>query len=77
MPTYSSDFRILVNNSGDYTLSKIMGDRKLFSKLSDFYQSYLLVQSGFINPKDREYYTDKFPVEFMKYKEQYSDNPFV
>lgn len=77
MPAYSSDFRILVNNSGDYTLSKIMGDRKLFSKLSDFYQSYLLVQSGFINPKDREYYTDKFPVEFMKYKEQYSDNPFV
>lgn len=77
MPAYSSDFRILVNNSGDYTLSKIMGDRKLFSKLSDFYQSYLLVQSGFINPKDREYYTDKFPIEFMKYKEQYSDNPFV
>jgi hypothetical protein len=43
MPAYSPDFRILVNNSGDYTLSKIMGDRKLFSKLSDFYQSYLLV----------------------------------
>lgn len=77
MPAYSSDFRILVNNSGDYTLSKIMGDRKLFSKLSDFYQSYLLVQAGFINPKEREYYIDKFPIEFMKAKENYSDNPFV
>lgn len=78
MPANSPGFRQLLNII-DGNLAVIKKDRKLMSKLSDFYQSYLLVQNGIINPKDLEYYITKFPINFFEsnYKEKYPNNPFI
>ena len=58
---------------------KIMRDRQLLSKLSDFYQSYLLIQNGVIDPKELKYYITEFPEEFQTkdYKSKYKDNKLI
>lgn len=58
---------------------KIMRDRKLLSNLSDFYQSYMLVQSGVIDANELQYYITEFPNEFLKkdYKNKYKDNLLI
>lgn len=78
MPANSPGFRQLLDIV-EGNLSVIKKDRKLMSKLSDFYQSYLLVQNGIINPESLEYYITKFPTNFFEsnYKEKYPNNPFI
>lgn len=63
---------------------RIFKDRKLLSKLADFYQSYLLVASGVADPSRAEdvnslsYYIDKYPAEFMdKVKKRYPNNKLI
>lgn len=82
MPLLSQDFQALLNSLPEGIESKIYGDRKLLSKLADFYLSYLLINSGCIDTttsKGLDYYINKFPKEFFetKIKEKYPDNPFI
>ena len=79
MPTGSTGFRKLLANLPVDISDKMYNDKKLLDQFSNFYQSYLLVQSGLINPKHLERYATKFPKWFMeqKFKEKYSDNALI
>lgn len=79
MPTGSTGFRKLLANLPVDIADKMYNDKKLLDQFSNFYQSYLLVQSGLINPKHLESYATKFPKWFMeqKFKEKYSDNTLI
>lgn len=79
MPTGSTGFRKLLANLPVDISNKMYNDKKLLDQFSNFYQSYLLVQSGLINPKHLESYATKFPKWFMeqKFKEKYSDNALI
>ena len=79
MPTGSTGFRKLLANLPTDIADKMYNDKKLLDQFSNFYQSYLLVQSGLINPKHLESYATKFPKWFMeqKFKEKYSDNALI
>lgn len=79
MPTGSTGFRKLLANLPTDIADKMYNDKKLLNQFSNFYQSYLLVQSGLINPKHLESYATKFPKWFMeqKFKEKYSDNALI
>ena len=79
MPTGSTGFRNLLAKLPDDIKEKIYNDKKLFSSLSDFYQSYLAIASGLINPANLKNYIDGFPKWFMKqdFKEKYPDNALI
>ena len=79
MPTGSTGFRKLLANLPADISDKMYNDKKLLDQFSNFHQSYLLVQSGLINPKHLESYATKFPKWFMeqKFKEKYSDNALI
>lgn len=64
--------------------NRLFTDRKLLSKLADFYQSYLLVASGFADPSRAEnmntakFYVDNYPKYFMQnVKPKYAGNALV
>lgn len=79
MPTGSTGFRKLLANLPVDIADKMYNDKKLLDQFSNFYQSYLLVQSGLINPKHLNSYATQFPKWFMeqKFKEKYSDNALI
>ena len=79
MPTGSTGFRKLLANLPADISDKMYNDKKLLDQFSNFYQSYLLIQSGLINPKHLESYATKFPKWFMeqKFKEKYSGNALI
>lgn len=81
MPAGSGRFEEIINNLGDYLTATIMGNRDLLSSLSDFYSSYLFIQSGLINSTKEDIINilDNFPREFNEknYKEKYPDNAFI
>lgn len=79
MPTGSAGFRKLLANLPVDISDKMYNDKKLLDQFSNFYQSYLLVQSGLINPKHLKSYATQFPKWFMeqKFKEKYSDNALI
>lgn len=79
MPTGSTGFRKLLANLPVDISDKMYNDKKLLDQFSNFYQSYLLVQSGLINPKHLKSYATQFPKWFMeqKFKEKYSDNALI
>lgn len=79
MPTGSNDFRKLLANLPADIADKMYNDKKLLDQFSNFYQSYLLIQSGLINPKHLKSYATEFPKWFMeqKFKEKYSDNALI
>lgn len=79
MPTGSTGFRKLLANLPAGISDKMYHDKKLLDQFSNFYQSYLLVQSGLINPKHLKSYATQFPKWFMeqKFKEKYSDNALI
>ena len=58
-----------------------MKDKDLLNSLSNFYQTYLAVQGGFINPADARYYVKDFPVTFKRHhyelQEKYKDNALI
>lgn len=78
MPANSTSFRNILNIL-DGNLEAIKKDRTLLLKLSDFYQSYILMYNEVINPKDLDYYITKYPTDFINssYKRDYPDNPFI
>lgn len=79
MPAGSIGFRNVLNTLPDGLADKFYNDKKLLDQLSNFYQSYLLLASRFIDESTLKNYVDGFPQWFMKqeYKEKYSDNALI
>ncbi len=80
MPANSTGFRNILDLVNESFLSNVIfRDRKLLSSLSDFYQSYLIIKSGVINPKELGPIITEFPKEFMEkeYKKKYADNALI
>lgn len=82
MPANSRGFRnILDTLKGEPILNTLLRERKLLGSLSDFYQSYLLIQNGVIDENDLSYYISDFPREFknnnIKTNEKYKDNLLI
>lgn len=72
MPANSNNFRFIISTLPDNLKKTILGDRKLLSSISDFYQSYMLIDSGTIDYNDLSYYIYDFPKE---YSEIIKNNP--
>ena len=79
MPTGSTGFRNLLKKLPKDISDKMYNDKKLLDSFSNFYQSYLLIESGVINPKHLKDYATKFPKWFMEqnFKEKYADNELI
>lgn len=80
MPANSTGFRNLLNSAVGTQVGKaLMNDRRLMSKLSDFYQSYLVVAGNVVDSSRLEEVINNFPKEFIdgNYKERYRDNEFI
>lgn len=80
MPANSTGFRNILDLVNDSPLSSVIfGDRKLLSSLSDFYQSYLVMKNGVVNPNELGSTITEFPREFMEkeYKKKYADNALI
>lgn len=80
MPANSTGFRNILDLVNDSPLSDVIfGDRKLLSSLSDFYQSYLVMKNGVVNPQELGSTITEFPKEFMEkeYKKKYADNALI
>ena len=79
MPAGSTGFRNLLNTLPKGLDDVLYNDKKLLDKLSNFYQSYLLIASKLIDPSQLKYYMDTFPKDFMKQgiKEKYADNALI
>lgn len=80
MPANSTGFRNIIDLVNDSPLSNvILGDRKILSSLSDFYQSYLVMKNGVVNPNELGSTITEFPREFMEkeYKKKYADNALI
>ena len=80
MPANSTGFRNILDLVNESPMSSvILGDRKILSSLSDFYQSYLVMKNGVVNPNELGYFITEFPKEFMEkeYKKKYADNALI
>jgi exodeoxyribonuclease-5 len=79
MPAGSTGFRNLLAQLPKDIADNMYGDKKLLDQFSNFYQSYLLVQSGVINPKNLKDYATAFPKWFIEqnFKTKYPDNEFI
>jgi hypothetical protein len=79
MPAGSEGFRKLLRNLPSDISDKMFRDKKLLDSFSTFYQSYLLIKSGVINPANLGNYVNGFPEWFMKqdFKKKYSDNALI
>lgn len=80
MPANSTGFRNILDLMNESPLSSVIfGDRKLLSSLSDFYQSYLVMKNGVVNPQELGSTITEFPKEFMEkeYKKKYADNALI
>ena len=77
MPTGSTGFRNLIKELPVDIADKMYNDKKLLDQFSNFYQSYLLVQSGMINPTELKDYIYEFPKVLDKVKDNYPDNALI
>lgn len=79
MPTGSTGFRNLLANLPTDISNKMYNDKKLLDQFSNFYQSYLLMQSGVMDAKDLKFYATKFPKWFTEqnFKEKYPNNELI
>ena len=79
MPAGSVGFRNLLAQLPKDIADKMYGDKKLLDQFSNFYQSYLLVQSGVINPKNLKDYATAFPKWFIEqnFKVKYPNNELI
>ncbi len=79
MPTGSTGFRNLLNELPKDIADKMYGDKKLLDQFSNFYQSYLLVQSGVIDSKNLKDYATAFPKWFMEqnFKDEFPNNELI
>lgn len=79
MPTGSAGFRNLLANLPTDISNKMYNDKKLLDQFSNFYQSYLLMQSGVMDAKDLKFYATEFPKWFTEqnFKEKYPNNGLI
>ena len=79
MPAGSVGFRNLLAQLPKDIADKMYGDKKLLDQFSNFYQSYLLVQSGVIDSKNLKDYATAFPKWFMEqnFKDKFSNNELI
>ena len=80
MPANSTGFRNIIDTLTDTPIGDIiMSDRKLLSKLSDFYQSYLVIAGNVVDTSKLESVISEFPKDFIKgqYKQKYADNLLI
>ena len=79
MPTGSVGFRNLLANLPKDIAKKVYNDKKLLDQFSNFYQSYLLIQSGVVDLKHLKEYALDFPKWFMEqgFKDKYPDNDLI
>lgn len=79
MPTGSARFRNLLANLPTDISNKMYNDKKLLDQFSNFYQSYLLMQSGVMDAKDLKFYATEFPKWFTEqnFKEKYPNNELI
>lgn len=79
MPTGSTGFRNLLANLPTDISNKMYNDKKLLDQFSNFYQSYLLMQSGVMDAKDLKFYATEFPKWFTEqnFKEKYPNNELI
>lgn len=79
MPAGSVGFRNLLAKLPKDIADKMYGDKKLLDQFSNFYQSYLLVQSGVIDSKNLKDYATVFPKWFMEqnFKDEFPNNELI
>ena len=79
MPAGSVGFRNLLAQLPKDIADKMYGDKKLLDQFSNFYQSYLLVQSGVIDHKNLKDYATAFPKWFMEqnFKDEFPNNELI
>lgn len=79
MPAGSVGFRNLLAKLPKDIADKMYGDKKLLDQFSNFYQSYLLVQSGVIDSKNLKDYATAFPKWFMEqnFKDEFPNNELI
>ena len=79
MPTGSKGFRSILQQLPEGLSDIMYRDKKLLDQLSNFYQSYLLIQSGVVDEKDLKDLIEDFPKEFIEkgYKKKYPDNALI
>lgn len=79
MPAGSNGFRGVLKRLPADTANKVYSDKKLLDQLSNFYQSYLLMQSGLVEPGNLKDYIVDFPKWFVKqnFKEKFPDNELI
>lgn len=80
MPANSTGFRNILTYASENPIGDvILGDRKILSSLSDFYQSYLVIAGNVVKSNDLGKTISEFPKEFMEknYKEQYKNNLLI
>lgn len=77
-PTQSRTFYSVLEYLSEDIRHKILTDRKLFSKLSDFFQSYIFIIDG-IDASKLPDYIQKAPKRFMESeaRKRHLDNPFI
>lgn len=77
MPTGSTGFRNLMKELPIDIADKMYNDKKLLDQFSNFYQSYLLVQSRLINSTELKDYINEFPKVLDKVKGNYPNNALI
>lgn len=77
MPTGSTGFRNLMKELPADIADKMYNDKKLLDQFSNFYQSYLLVQSGLIDSTELKDYINEFPKVFDQVKGKYPNNALI
>lgn len=78
MSANSTGFRQILDTMPRSLADIIYRDRKLFNSLSDFYQSYLMLDKV-VDSRQLPNYTEGFPRWFLKqgFKEKYKDNALI
>lgn len=79
MPTGSIGFRQLLNRLPSSIADRMYSDKKLLNDLSNFYQSYMLIEAGLINPDQLKRYIENFPKWFVSqaFDKKYPDNVLI
>lgn len=82
MPAGSSGFKTLLDQMpsilSEKVSQRIWNDKGLLNDLSNFYQSYLIIQAGLIKDTELKEFIEDFPKTFEKeYKKKYGNNAFV
>ena len=93
MPIGGRDFSRLLTQIketyGSTFQDKFFKNKKLLDQLATFYQSYMVIASGFLNDKDLNFYIEKFPNKYIntvytsgkdgkrELKPEYADNALI